>query len=192
MSKRTAKRRKAKAKTIATVRAKPMKHAELIDAITVDNPAEHAERTVNPYVTAIRTLRDDPIGHMHARGHLGALHPPDVKAAVADARLKRARLFQETWEASGRGMLRSPDFTSAGGGSDPTKRSGINDRQRRAAEQLRRWLSLLGKSGFDLLELVLIEKCELVEAARRRHGPVSKAIITFTGHRLKECLDGLT
>jgi hypothetical protein len=183
---------RAKAKATSSPKGKPMKHAAVTDLITVDNPAEHAERVVNPYITAIRTLRDDPIGHMHARGHLGALSPPEVKIAIADARLRRARLFQEAWEVSGRGgRLRSPDFDGVPGSSDPSRRSGFDDRQRRAGNQLDQWKSQLGGAGYALLKLILIDKCTIAEAARRQHGQVTQSIIRYLGHRLRECLDTL-
>ncbi len=166
-------------------KAKRMTESNLI-ADTADNPAEYAERRIHPTVPVIRTLREDPIGQMHARGHLGR-----VGSEEARGRLDRARLFQGTWEATGRGRIRSIDFNGASG-SDPARRSGITDRQMFAARQLATWQVRLGLSGFDLLETILIKKCGVTEAARQRHGVASKATITYTGHRVRECLDGLT
>lgn len=159
----------------------------MLDTIEVDNPAEHAERIVHPYVRAVRALRDDPIGLMHARGHLGYRESTEAKG-----RLSRARLFQETWEVSGRdGKLGSPDFASASGHGDPTKRSGLTDRQKQAAEQLRRWERSLGDSGYKLLVAILIDKRTVTELARLRHGQANGTTVNFTGHRLRECLDEL-
>jgi hypothetical protein len=152
----------------------------------VDNPAEYAERVIHPRVPVIRTLRDDPVGQMHARGHLGRFGSDE-----AQGRLDRARLFQSTWEATGRGRISSIDFNGAGG-SDPAKRSGINDRQRDAARRLASWQVKLGLSGFDLLETILIKKRNVTEAARIAHGQATKATITYTGRRMRECLDDLS
>jgi hypothetical protein len=158
----------------------------MLDTIVVDNPAEYAERVVHPKVTAIRTLRDDAIGLMHARGHLGRKDSEE-----AHGRLARARLFQETWEISGRnGPIKSPEFMP-GGGSDPAHRSGTTDRRLRAGNQLDRWARMLGDTGFSLLKLILIDKHTITEAARIRHGQANGTTVNFTGHRLRECLDEL-
>jgi hypothetical protein len=159
------------------------KEQPMLDAITVDNSAEYAERTVHPKISAVRTLRDDPIGQMHARGQLG---PRDRNPA--DARLDAARRFQATWEAAGHGTLRSPDML-ASGRTDPSRRSGVTDRSLAASRQLAAWRVKLGQSGYDLLVLVLIDKRTVNEAARARHGIATRAAIMYTGNRLKECLD---
>ncbi len=158
----------------------------MLETILVDNPAEYAERMVRPTVSAVRTLRDDPVGHLHARGHLGRKDSDE-----ANGRLGRARLFQATWEASGRGMIRSPEFDGGPGGSDPSRRSGTTDRRLAAGRQIAQWRLKLGDAGFSLLEMILIDKSTVAEAARRRHGVASKANVTFTGHRLRECLDAI-
>lgn len=177
----------------------------MLDTIQVANPnAEHAERVVNPYVAAVRTLRDDPIGQMHARGQLGPTAPEKKKTDKwtsrdpsihypGDNRLEAARRFQAAWEASGKdGRLRSPDFDGVPGSSDPSKRSGFNDWQMKAGDQLKRWERSLGDAGYKLLCMILIDKRTVAEAARHRHGVATKAIVTYIGHRLKECLDALT
>lgn len=117
----------------------------LVTAI-VPNPAEYAERVVNPTVLVTRTLRNDPVGIMHA------------KRQIDDAQYEAARRWQADAEAAG------PRIGSSGFLQEPVDggghiRDGIAQRQLDAHKRLVHYAKLLGPRQHQLLVLVLEKGC---------------------------------
>ena len=130
-------------------------------------------------VTAPRQLRDDPLGQMHDRRQINL------------AQYRAGRLWQADYESASIGAIRSQDPSVEpvdGGGHIP---EGINDRQLKAMKNLDRWRRVLGKDGADIVEDVLARKFSIRQVAAFRYGMLTKASLTYTGHRFRECLTTL-
>lgn len=148
--------------------------------VEVDNPAEYAERVVHPKVKVERALRDDPLGQMHERGQ------------VKEHQYRAGREFQAAAERVSVGHVRSMDFSNEPvDGSRRASLSVVNPGYLRAVDLRAKWINEIGRPGFRLLEAVLIDKVTIREAARQIYDNTSKAGLTFTGHRFRECLDGV-
>jgi predicted DNA-binding protein YlxM (UPF0122 family) len=146
---------------------------------TVDNPyfgptspSEH--KTID----AVRTLRDDPLGQMRERNQIG------------EAQYRAGRQWQADYEAAGPRIKSSGHLQEPvdGGGRLPV---GITDRQIQARGRLETYRRLLGEYGTAILTMVLADKLSLREVANRRHVEVSKATLTYVGHRFREALSSL-
>lgn len=112
----------------------------------VDSPAEYAERIVNPRIKVVRTLRNDPVGQMFAKGQIDA------------AQKEAARLWQRDNEWAGpqvrsSGFLQEP--VDGGGG----KAHEIAQRQLDAHKRLIHYATILGPRQHELLVLVLDRGC---------------------------------
>jgi hypothetical protein len=108
----------------------------------VDNPAEYAERMVNPTIKVVRTLRNDPIAVMFA------------KHQIDHAQYEAARRWQRDNEWAGptirsSGFLQEP--VDGGGG----KAQDIAQRQLDAHKRLIHYATVLGPRQHQLLVLVL-------------------------------------
>lgn len=108
----------------------------------VDNPAEYAERQVNPTIRVVRTLRNDPIAAMRARGK--------ISAQEYDA----AREWQRLNELAGVHIKSSGYLEEPVDGSRPPA-VGITDAQLDAHERLLHVARKLGPRQHQLLVLVL-------------------------------------
>lgn len=109
----------------------------------VDNPAEFAERMVHPTITVTRTIRNDPVWVMYAKGQIDA------------AQLKAAREWQRLNEVAG------PRIKSSGHLEEPVDggghvRDGLAQQQIDAHKRLMHFAQVLGPRQHHLLELVLV------------------------------------
>lgn len=126
-------------------------------------------------VKALRSLRDDPLGRLHARGQ------------IDEACFNAGRHWQALYERASIGGVRAIDTTNEpvdGGGTYPDP---ITDGQRKAVKELQRARSMLGKEGDELVRDILGEGCWIEMAAARR-GMTKKHEIEFIGRRFRECL----
>lgn len=150
----------------------------IIGKLVVDNPVEYAERVIHPMIPAERNLRDDALGQMHDRRQ------------ISEAQYAAGRRWQLDWEAAGARIKSSGDLQEpVDGGGFLAK--GITDRQMKAHDRLKAYAAALGPDGHGIVTLVLADKLSLREVANRRHIIVSKATMTYVGHRFRECLDAL-
>lgn len=146
--------------------------------IIVPNPAEYAERVVHPTVKVVRSLRDDPLGQMHHRHQ------------ISEAQYAAGRRWQAAFEAAGPVLKSTGNLAEPVDGSPP-QREGISQRQVVAYNLFRWWDGALGAEGKRLVSLILADKCSVAEACNRMYHIVTKANLTYTGHRFRECLDTL-
>jgi hypothetical protein len=124
-------------------------------------------------------LRDDPVGVMHRRGHLG-------EAADAEIRLQAARRLEAIYEHAAIGALQAidpgKDVIDGGGFGEPD-----TERRMAAQQQLDYIAGRLGEEGADLVELVLWSKMTLAQAAMLQGLP--RWELKYLGRRFRECLD---
>lgn len=146
--------------------------------ITVPNPAEYAERIVNPTVTVDRALRDDPLGQMHDRHQ------------VTEPQYQAGRRWQALYEAAG-AQVKSSGFLQEPVDGSGAAKQGVTDRQMRAHRSLAAYAVQLGPHGNQIVHWVLADKLSLLEVANRRHGTISRATMVYVGRRWRECLDTL-
>jgi Domain of unknown function (DUF6456) len=144
-----------------------------VAAVEVDDPLalEPGEKIVT-----LRSVRNDPLGRLHAHRHLD------------EAQFQAGRAFQDDWEKAERG----PQAV------DPTReyvdgaraREPITERQRKAVLRLNRVNLELGADGSALVHDVLIRGLTMEQVGQRRalHG---QRWIDYFAKRLRECLDRL-
>lgn len=124
-----------------------------------------------------RSLRDDPIGAMHARGQIG------------EAPFAAARHWQRCYEAVEIAGARAIDISkeAVDGGRLPEM---LTDEYSRAMKDLRRAAAAMGMEGEAIVRDVLGRYMPLLHAAAAR-GLVSKDELMYFGKRFRECLDTL-
>jgi hypothetical protein len=129
----------------------------------------------------ITVLRDDPVGQMHRRGHLG----DDVDQA--ELRLTAARTLQSLYEqaeiGAARGIDPTRDKVDGGSAAEPD-----TDARLAAARQIERVERKLGEDGADLARMVLWHKFTIAQAAAAE-GLSSARELNYIGSRFRECLD---
>ena len=142
----------------------------------VDNPADYAERIVQPLQRVMRALRQDPLGQMAARHQIGAVE------------LEAGRRWQRDYEAAGPRLKSSGHLEEPVDGSRPPA-SGITDRQMRARERLEFYRALVGKNHYAVLEAVLADKLSIWGVvARLKPHDLSPAWRRFYGTLFRELL----
>ena len=133
--------------------------------------------TVGERIQVLRSIRDDPVAGMHARGQ------------VDDAQLAAAREWQRFYEGSEVGSIRAidPAKEAVDGGrmQDP-----ISDRQIRASAEMAKADKRLGYDGKMLVMDILGRRLSIREAAERR-GEFTRSGWEYTGRRFRECLESL-
>lgn len=158
-------------------RTKPFHPDPLIGAFEVDNPFYHIDEPTQPKrIVVIRALRDDPLAKLHSRGYIGK------------GELQAGRKLQELFEASEIGSISSQDPSREyvdGGGQI---RDIFTVKQERALKQLAEVRNGLGQSGYDICRSFLAERKTIEQIALAHHHVVTKAAITYMGHRFRECL----
>lgn len=145
----------------------------VVGAVEVDDPWSPASGRPHR-VTVTRSLRDDPLGRLHARRQIG------------EAEFRAGRAWQALYEAAEVGRVGAMDpsrvFVDGGRMAEP-----LNERQRRAARELARLDAVLGLEGRDLLRDVLGAGMTLAQASELRGG-YSERYVAYLGHRVRECL----
>lgn len=159
-------------------RAKPLVLPDpLTGAVEVDNPYYHIDEPTQPKrIIAMRALRDDPLAKLHSRGYIG------------EGELQAGRKLQELFEASEIGSISSQDPSREyvdGGGQI---RDIFTVKQERALKLLAEVRNGLGQSGYDICRSFLAERKTIEQIALAHHHVVTKAAITYMGHRFRECL----
>lgn len=124
------------------------------------------------------SLRNDVLGQMLARGQ------------ITPVRYQAGRTWQRYAEEAGT-PLRSPGDIQEPVDGSRGYRVGVTDKQMVAAKKRTAWRKDLGVKGFMLLDVVLIDKRSLREAANQLYGGVSRSTIFYIGRRFNECLDAI-
>lgn len=151
---------------------------DLIDVgVKMENPFFHIDEPLEPkQIKVIRMLRDDPLAKLHSRGYIG------------EGELQAGRKLQELFEASEIGSISSQDPSREyvdGGGQI---RDIFTVKQERALKLLAEVRNGLGQSGYDICRSFLAERKTIEQIALAHHHVVTKAAITYMGHRFRECL----
>ena len=144
-----------------------------VATVEVDNPLalEPGEKIV-----VLRSIRDDPLGRLHARRQ------------IDEAQYQGGRAFQNDWERAERGP-RAVDPTReyvAGG----QMREPITEGQRKAVLRLNRAERELGADGSALVHDILLHGLSTEQVGQRR-GLRSQRWNDYFARRLQECLDRL-
>lgn len=151
-------------------------HAMVAETTTpVPNPIAG---NTNERHAVLRSLRDDPLAHLHDRGHIG------------DAQFEAGRAWQRHYENSGIGGVRAIDFTKEavdGRRYDDA----LTDTQRQAVKELARLDRQLGQEGCALVRDVLGKGWTLSRCAESRGMAGQKHDQEYLGRRFRECLDTL-
>jgi DNA polymerase III delta prime subunit len=135
-----------------------------------------------PLRERVVSLRNDPIGRMAKRGHLGRDEDRDIRLQVA----RHWQRFYERAEIGGaKGIDPTRDHVDGGGFQTPD-----TDGRLDAEQMLARLAKVLGLEGENLLRRVLGENMELKEIAAM-FGFTSARDVNYYGRRLVECLDTL-
>lgn len=126
----------------------PNPHRELVPQLrTVRGTlAYHEDR-----IRVERSLRDDPLGQMHARKQ------------ITHVQYRAGREWQRYAEMAGT-SLRSPGYIEEPVDGSPHHRDGVTEAQKRATKQRAVWRDMLGGKPYCLLEAVLIDKSPLKTA----------------------------
>lgn len=176
-----AKRNKLKAATVIEAKPKPQvydrRSADLninarVMPIEVDDPFEPGAK-----VTAYKSIRDDPLGRLHAHGQIdrGQMEAGEQwRAAYEIAEIGGSRAIDPTKEAVDGGRIPEP-FT---------------DRQRRAFRTLETCRKALGSDGDALIRDVLGQRRFIREVAASRQIASERGIAAL-GMKFKKCLETL-
>lgn len=161
-----------------------------IGTVEVDNPlyspslpAEHRR------ISAIRTLRDDPVGQMHNRNQING------------AQYRAARAWQMDYEIAGQGLISMQattreSITQALRYAEPVDGSrkpflGVTDARMVAYDRLKKWKDALGDDGHWLVVQILANKLTIKQVANIKHVVVNAATEKYVGRRFRECLSTL-
>ena len=148
------------------------RNSEVI-AVEVDDPLgiEPGDKIVT-----LRSIRNDPLGRMHAHRH------------VDEAQYQGGRAFQADWEKAERGpQAVDPTREYVDGGQT---REPITEGQRKAVLRLNRAERELGADGAALVHDVLIQGMTMEQVGERR-GLRAQRWKDYFVRRFRECLDRL-
>jgi type IV secretory pathway protease TraF len=148
----------------------------MVAPITVDDPygTETGEKIV-----VFRSLRDDPIGAMHARGQ------------VEEWQYTAARHWQKLHAIAGIGGARAIDTTRDAVDGGQIASTTITDMQCRALAELSKASRALGLEGVAIVRDILGRGMPLLHAAAARFLSSERELIYF-GRRFRESLDTLS
>ncbi len=156
-----------------------------VATIKIDNPyyspsapAEHKQ------TTALRSLRDDPLGWMHSHNQ------------ISDAQYLAGRRWQELTESSEISGPRTLDLTQTPVDGSPKGFTGLSKRQDDARKELQHLRNKLGTWGTRLVTLVLIgdgvgRKWTVKDCAGLMRPSPTYTDTKIVGHRFRECLSTL-
>jgi hypothetical protein len=136
----------------------------------VDDPYEPGAR-----ISAVRSVRDDPLADQHARGH------------IDEAQFLAGRQFQRDFETAERGP-RAIVLSEAVDGSPPLET--LTDSQLKAGKALSKCYGALGKDGSILAHDMLIRAMTLRQIAIARGMP-GREWERYLGRRIGEVLNCL-
>jgi hypothetical protein len=126
----------------------------MTDIVTIDNPEYQAGNPDSIRKTnAVRSLRDDPLGRLHARGQIG------------EDEYRAGRKLQGYYEAAEVGRIKSQDMTCEpvdGGGAYPDV---LTDHQNEALKALARARIIIGTHGEAILRQMLVDRVFVQEIA---------------------------
>ena len=142
----------------------------------VDDPYEPGAR-----ISTVRSVRDDPLGDQHARGH------------IDEAQFLAGRQFQKDFETAERGP-RAIALSEAVDGSPLLET--LTDAQLKAGKALSRCYGALGKDGSILAHDMLIGSMTLRQIAISRGMPgiggmSERESVRYLGRRIHEVLNCL-
>jgi hypothetical protein len=148
------------------------RNAEVV-AVEVDDPLalEPGEKIV-----ALRSIRNDPLGRLHAHHQLD------------EAQFRAGRAFQSDWERAERGPQAvdpGRDYVDGAQAREP-----VTESQRKAVLRLNRAERELGCDGSALVHDVLVRGMTMEQVGQRR-GLVSQRWKDYFSRRFCECLDRL-
>jgi hypothetical protein len=127
-------------------------------------------------VVVLRSIRNDPLGRLHAHGQ------------IDDAQYQGGRAFQSDWERAERGPRAvDPGRDHVDGAR---MREPITEGQRQAAQRLNRIERELGTDGAVLVHEVLIMGMTMEQIGDRR-GLQTQRWKDYFSRRFRECLDRL-
>jgi hypothetical protein len=138
--------------------------------VEVDDPFERGAR-----IAAVRSVRDDPLGDRHSRGH------------IDQAQFEAGRQFQRCFQIAERGP-KAVQFSEAVDGNPP--REMLTDRQLAAWKWLAKCYRRLGADGSALVNDVLIHARTTKQVAASR-GMAGQEWEKYYSRRLGECLNTL-
>ncbi|CCE04053.1 DUF6456 domain-containing protein [Bradyrhizobium sp. STM 3809] len=150
----------------------PRRNADLV-AVEIDDPLalEPGEKIV-----ALRSVRNDPLGRLHAHKQLD------------DAQYRAGRAFQNDWERAERGPQAidpSREHVDGARGREP-----VTEGQRQAVLRLNRAERELGADGAAITLDVLVHGLTMEQVGHKR-GLASQRWNDYFARRFKECLDRL-
>jgi hypothetical protein len=154
-------------------RARDLPRNAEVAAVEVDDPLglEPGEKIVT-----LRSIRNDPLGRMHAYRH------------IDEAQYLGGRAFQNDWEKAERGpQAVDPTREYVDGGQ---MREPITEGQRKAVLRLNRTERELGADGAALVHEVLILGLTMEQIGQRR-AVRGQRWIDYFARRFRECLDRL-
>jgi hypothetical protein len=149
--------------------------------VEIDNPfySPGSPRQVPRRVSAVRSLRDDPLARLHDRRQ------------ISEAEYRAGRDFQRLLEATELGRMRTNDPTREPVDGSSGVRDGLTERQEHAFRQLSRLWPILGKDGSAMLRAFLGERQFLPAIAAARGLPEDQQTLRYLGRRIRECLETL-
>ncbi|GLH77527.1 hypothetical protein SSBR45G_24350 [Bradyrhizobium sp. SSBR45G] len=127
-------------------------------------------------IVALRSVRNDPLGRLHAHKQLD------------DAQYRAGRAFQNDWERAERGPQAidpSREHVDGARGREP-----VTEGQRQAVLRLNRAERELGADGAAITHDVLVHGLTM-ELVGQKRGLVSQRWNDYFARRFKECLDRL-
>jgi hypothetical protein len=127
-------------------------------------------------IVALRSVRNDPLGRLHAHKQLD------------DAQYRAGRAFQNDWERAERGPQAidpSREHVDGAQGREP-----ITEGQRQAVLRLNRAERELGADGAAITHDVLVHGLTMEQVGQKR-GLASQRWNDYFARRFKECLDRL-
>ena len=137
-------------------------NAKIAEAIIPDPYSSTGEK-----LRVIRSVRDDVLGHLHARKE------------IDDAQLEAGRKYERYAEQSQIGSVKAMDPTKEpvdGGGGI---RDAITDRQIAAVRELSEADRVLGRRPAMVMRAVLVDKKRFREIAGAKEGDIAHVRLTF-------------
>jgi len=142
-----------------------------VAVIEVDDPFE-----VGAKILTIRSIRNDPLAGLHARG------------SIDEAMYLAGRAFQRTFETAERGPRAiDPSKEAVDGGLPPEP---LTDFQVRAMESLKGAYRVLGQDGTGYTHDVLIHGKTFLQVSTSR-GWLGEHAERYVSRRFRECLECL-
>lgn len=147
-----------------------------ISPVDIADPFSPSDR--NDRILVTRSIRDDPLGRLHARSQ------------IDEVQYLAGRRWQALYEAVEIGGARGVDPTREAVDGGRGAVDGLTDARRKAAKQLATSDAMLGKEGKQLVRMVLGDR-KFPRDVAVIWGDVSEKSVNYVTRRLRECLDTL-